>query len=800
MKNPRRSIADIEEMHESSERKIDILTNLLKEASVEFERSLAMVSVSESNFQAIFENAPEAIIVLDNSTRRILDCNSFTIDWLGYTHRELLSMYYDQILETDDVCDLDNKMHRLLHNGMLKVLDRRFAKKDGTIVDAEVTGTTIECRGQTSVVVLARDVTESKMAQDALLRSEQRFRDIATHLPDWIWEVNQEWKYTYSSVGAEKIIGYRADELLGKPIWERMPAEDQKAIMKVLSAARRRPTAFKLFESRRRHRDNHIVHLESSGVPLFDDSGALTGYRGIHRDVTERKQLEEFSRYKELFASVSDPIFIFDHKGRFLEVNDVAVERLGYSREIILAMRVKSLVVEDQHDRLFLSGQKIRTGEAVQFELEMLSREGTIIPFEFHARPIVYKGEPAVLSVGRDLSMRKKLEQVLVMTERLSAVGEMASGVAHNFNNLLQMIQGAADAAAAKLASGKMRDAAEALQKIQEASQRAAEVVRRIKDFTHFRGNGSSSKETSIDLGDLLEEAVQLTQPLWKDLPDSRKYEINLLKAAKCFATGKPSEIFEVIVNLIKNSLEAMPLGGTLDISARAVDDRIYLDMSDTGIGIPDENLQKVFEPFFTTKGLKSSGLGLSSSYGIIKRHQGEIRVKSVIGKGTTFTVVLPRALEPPVAGTAAEVSAERRKISFLMVDDEINILKAMEMFFEDSEVELVTCRTAEQGFEAYKHGGFDVILCDLGMDDINGWDFGKLVKDYCVEQGLPKTPFLLYTGWDRRFDRAKLEENGVDRVVIKPVPGTKLLNILQNVTSMGKPDLSDTRHWLEEA
>ncbi len=107
-----------------------------------------------------------------------------------------------------------------------------------------------------------------------------------------------------------------------------------------------------------------------------------------------------------------------------------------------------------------------------------------------------------------------------------------------------------------------------------------------------------------------------------------------------------------------------------------------------------------------------------------------------------------------------------------------------MEMFFEDSEVELITCRTAEEGLKAFKEGHFDVILCDLGMDDMNGWEFGKKIKSYTQKNGLPKTPFLIYTGWDKKFDSARLAESGVDRVVIKPGPGNKLLSILHEVIS----------------
>ncbi len=275
---------------------------------------------------------------------------------------------------------------------------------------------------------------------------------------------------------------------------------------------------------------------------------------------------------------------------------------------------------------------------------------------------------------------------------------------------------------------------------------------------------------------------MELTQPLWKDLPDSRKYEVHLLQTDKCFATGKPSELYEVIVNLIKNSLESMPKGGTLSISCEPADEKIRLQFSDTGHGIAEENLQRIFEPFFTTKGLQSSGLGLSSSYGIIKRHDGEIQVKSRVGHGTTFSVILPRAEEPALEEAAAEAISEKKRIRFLMIDDEINILKSMEMFFEDTEVEIVTCRKPADGLDMVRQGRFDVVLSDLGMDDMNGWELGKQIKTYCHENKVPKPPFLLYTGWDKPFDPARLESSGVDRVVIKPVPCIKLLHILQEV------------------
>jgi PAS domain S-box-containing protein len=647
-------IKELEELLEVSERKSDILTNLLKEASAEFEQTLEQIKISESNFRAIFENAPEAIYIIDAVTHQILDCNPFTVEWLGYSRQEILSMKVEDILEPDSQ-GIPENIRKAVAGGRVHIQERRFIKNDGTIVDAEITGTLVEYQGKKSFVALVRDVTE-------------------------------------------------------------------------------------------------------------------------------RKKIEALSRYKELFKSVSDPVFINDTKGRFLEINDVACECFGYPRDKLLQMAVKDLTQPAHLDVLVETGKRIQEGEPVQFELDLVTKIGVTIPFEFHARQVQFEGEPAVLSVARNLSIRKKMEETLIKTERLSAVGEMASGVAHNFNNLLQMIMGGAEAALAKLDSGKIRECREAIRNILNASQRAADVVRRIKDFTLV--NTDEMDEAQIfDLDELIHEAVELTKTLWKEPSVPRRHRLNHIRGRENFVNGKPSEIYEVLVNLIKNGMEAMPHGGFMTISSMHHNGNIHLTVSDSGHGISEEHFQRIFEPFFTTKGSKSSGLGLSSCYGIVKKHQGEMQVQTIPGQGTSFTIILPLAKRPDVQERQKLVPIERHKLNFLVIDDEINILKMMEMFFEDTEVDIVTALTAEEGLRAIRQDDFDAILCDLGMDDINGLEVGRKVKAYCRKTGKPKTPFLLYTGLEKDLDPKKLRDFGIDRVVKKPIPCVDLLRLIQEIS-----------------
>jgi len=248
---------------------------------------------------------------------------------------------------------------------------------------------------------------------------------------------------------------------------------------------------------------------------------------------------------------------------------------------------------------------------------------------------------------------------------------------------------------------------------------------------------------------------------------------------------GKPSEIYEVLVNLIKNGLEAMPHGGFLTIAGMHHNGNIHLTVSDSGHGISEEHFQRIFEPFFTTKGSKSSGLGLSSCYGIVKKHQGEMQVQSIPGQGTSFTIVLPLAKQQDAQQLQKQAPVAGHKLNFLVIDDEINILKMMELFFEDTEIEVITALTAEEGLRAIRQDDFDVILCDLGMDEMNGLEVGKKAKEYCHKAGISKIPFLLYTGLEKELDPSKLMDGGVDRVVKKPIPCEDLLMIIQKITSL---------------
>lgn len=646
-------IQELEELLNVSERKADILTNLLKEASAEFEQAFKKVTESESNFKAIFENAPEAIYIFCTDTRMLLDCNSFTVEWLGYSRSELLSMRVDDIL-APGTTGISNNISTLVDKGAVRISERRFRKKNGALVDAEVTGALVVYAGRRAMVALVRDITE-------------------------------------------------------------------------------------------------------------------------------RKTLDELARYKALFDNVSDPVFISDARGRFLEVNDVACGLFEYPRQQLLQKAVKHLLAPDQQPVLANMWARLQREGALTFQMDMLTRMGSRLPVECHSRPIVFLGQPAILSVARDVRARKKMEEMLIRNERLSALGSMATGVAHNYNNLLQMIIALSEAAASKLAAGRIRETHEAIRHILEAGRRGADTVRRIRDFVDVR-SGTVADSAPFDMATLLQEVLALMQTLWQSPEQHGKYTLKLEPLPECMVDANASEIYEVLINLIKNAIEAMPAGGALHISHQITATQIHLTIADTGCGILPQNLERIFEPFFTTKGTRSSGLGLPSSFGIIKRNQGEMTATSCPGQGASFCITLPRASALPSPAEPEIIPNSPKKVRLLLIDDEINILKAMEMFFEDTDIELAVVSKASEGIRMLEDAPPDVILCDLSMDDINGWEVAKIVKDICIKKEIPHIHFVLYTGLDKPLDPQKLLASGIDRVVTKPVSCLEIERIVQEV------------------
>ncbi len=390
---------------------------------------------------------------------------------------------------------------------------------------------------------------------------------------------------------------------------------------------------------------------------------------------------------------------------------------------------------------------------------------------------------------------RQRAEDLWLQSERLKVVGELASGTAHNFNNTLQIVVSGAQVALLNIRSGKYAKAEEALGQIIESAEFGAETVRRLQSFTSIRDNQGTVAHEVFDLCDVVRPGAELTKSWWKTLPEKHGIRVDLELYLKdiCLIAGKKNEIFEVVVNLIKNATEAMPNGGLIEVSCLTGDDKVILQVRDNGTGISDDMLGRLFIPFCTTKVTAGAGLGLATARAIVKSREGDISVETVVGKGSIFTVTLPRvtlarAKELPNVPSIAGSPSGEQPLKILVIDDLEVVMNSLADGLRLLNHTVRTARSGQEGVEIFMRETVDVVICDLGMPDMTGWDVSKHLMKLCLDKRVPKTPFALLTGWgDQIREIGKMRSAGVDRILTKPIKISQVVDVVQALVKAGR-------------
>ncbi len=381
----------------------------------------------------------------------------------------------------------------------------------------------------------------------------------------------------------------------------------------------------------------------------------------------------------------------------------------------------------------------------------------------------------------------------LVRSEKLRALGEMASGVAHDFNNVLGAILARTQLLRAAATDPAL---AEELGIVERAALDGAATVRRLQDFTRVRTDRTSQP---VNLAQVVEDCLSLTRGRWRDeaARAGQRFELVTQLLPVPPVAGQASELREALTNVILNALDAMPSGGSLTLSTRvdAEAGEVVIEVRDTGHGMTEEVRARIFDPFFTTKGVRGVGLGLSVVYGIVQRHGGRIEIESSPGAGTLMRIVLPAMAEEDVllAGerTRAEdgeraLLAELRPggagapaLRVLVIDDEPSVRSLLRDLLRAAGHEAVEAPNGRDGIERIARGEtFDVVLTDLGMPDLSGWDVARAV----AERPDPP-PVILVTGWGIQLDDRTLSASRVAAVVAKPFTLEDVLGALERVT-----------------
>lgn len=500
----------------------------------------------------------------------------------------------------------------------------------------------------------------------------------------------------------------------------------------------------------------------------------------IVRDLSELRAAEAAAREQrgylvKLIEHANDAILAFSTNGRLIWFNEQLAKQSGYSRAELEAGDYRLFVFGDQKKLAIERFTRALEGEAQTLEMNVVrkSGEGRLLLITY--TPIYDEGRvTSILTIARDITEERTAHERAAQADKLRALGQLASGVAHNFNNILAAILGHA-----QLIKRDCRDerVASRLDIIEHAALDGAQTVRRIQAF------GVQQKESvsdEVDLNQPVQDSATLTRARWFDEAQARglHYEVALDLQSAPSVAGSASELREVFVNIILNALDAMPQGGSLHIATETRGGFANVSFTDDGIGMTGEICDRIFEPFFTTKGANGTGLGLAVSHSIIERHGGRIEVVSSPGRGTTFTVSLP-------AGNAIyqcelrENAALARTASVLVVDDDQRVREALVGMLSSAGHRTEHAGSGREALEKLERGRFDLVFTDLSMPEMDGWAVAGEVR-----RRWPEVKVVLITGHAVSPETVDNNRDLVSEVMFKPICFDDLSSTMSQVLS----------------
>jgi PAS domain S-box-containing protein len=700
-----------------------ILSVIASAVNVEENRYQAEAALreSEERFRQVAQASGEFIWEVD-TTGMYTYASPISEDVYGYAPDELIGRKHFYDLFT--LKDKDQLKKKIFDGCEKKIVFKDYPSemmhRDGhtvlvstnasPIVDVE--GILVGYRG------VDIDITERKRMEKALVDSEERSRLITMGFGDWIWEADQDGRFTYSGPVVEEILGYKPGEIIGKYYYEFVVAEEKQEILPKLKADFDQHNPIFRLINRNKHKNGSVVVLETTCVPIIDHDGNLQSYRGVNRNLTDRIRAEEEAsdlayRLRTVIDAVNEGITFSDTEGRFFVYNARMQTITGYTMTEANSCPDFTLLLypdPQEHKKALERISQFSDDQQVnEFQTVIRSKDGTVKTLVASTVKMRYKDRFMFLSVYRDITKRQETEMALhnatdelrfsekalknmlydlqkthdelkntqshlLQNEKLAAIGHLAAGIAHEINNPVGFINSNLETmgkyvnsflqlwkAVEKLkeacSNGKAEDAyriASELSALEEGLQfnyiisdinslvkESKSGIDRIKKIVFDLRTFARSDQDGVDFASVDEIMESVISIVWNELKYKAelKKEYGKLPLLKCNA----QRLGQVFINILVNAAQAIKDKGVICVKTYTKNADAYIEISDSGMGIPPENLTRIFDPFFTTKEAgKGTGLGLSISFDIVKKHNGDLTVESEVGKGTKFIIRLP--------------------------------------------------------------------------------------------------------------------------------------------------------------
>jgi PAS domain S-box-containing protein len=610
---------------------------------------------------------------------------------------------------------------------------------------------------------------------ETVLRSQHEWESTFDGLADAVLIYDDERNVRRTNRAAASMLNSVLGELVGKSCCrigfcgsqhgcavERVLVERERVVIEVLSP-----------------RTYHVLHVTVD--PILGEEGEVIGAVQLVRDLDDLRRTEAELRRQQHFLvnlveSAHDAIFVIDLAGRLVWSNSHLAGLTGRLVSEMLGKSYTVFVPDDERVEFEQYFDAARGGETRRFEASIFNvssgdERRVVVTYS----PIHEDGKVvSVLGVARDVTEEKSIAERSQQADKLRALGQLASGVAHDVNNDLAAILGRVQRLMRKPEYGDLR---RDLEVIETAALDSAQTVRRIQNFARQQGHVDFEP---VDLNGLVRDAIEITRTRWLDDAQSRgvKYTVEFEAADVRPVLGDGSQLREVFVNLIINALDAMPKGGALRVSSTVpAESEVQVRFVDDGVGIPRRIRERIFEPFFSTKGASGTGMGLAVSYGIVTRHSGRIDVDSEPGRGAIFTLTFPLTTVTSESVPAPSF-APIGPLTVLVIDDEDVVREVLADVLDEQGHAVVQAESGADGIaEADRGSHYDVVFTDLSMPEMDGWAVARHIRTHH-----PETKIVLVTGYGVSVAAPDGEADLIDAVIGKPFEYDDIAELLQRL------------------
>jgi len=748
----------------------------------------------EKQYRILFQTYPNPTWVYDAETLAYLAVNDAAVEHYGYSRQEFLEITIHDIrpqedlpslIEASNITAVKGKGEQSRHSGIW-----RHRKKNGEILLADIYTANIQFEGRAAHLSIAIDVTEKKKTEDAIRESEERMRSVLESALDSVITMDHQGNVIEFNSAAEKTFGYKRNEAVGQLLGNLIiPPSLRERYARGLThylSTGEAPVLGKRIELTGMRSDKSEFPIELAITRIGSQEPPM--FTGFIRDITERKQAEGRLREQaKLLDLAQDAIMVRDMEDRVEFWNHGAEELYGWTAAEVQGRKASAFLYQDEPASTAAARACVIENGKWAGECKHNCKDGgtTTVRSRWTLVRDKFAAPKSILIINTDVTEQRKLETHLLRAQRLESIGTLASGVAHDLNNILTPILMCTEV----LKGNPKRDDLPGLvSMIEESARRGANVVKQVLTFAR----GIEGERVVIKPSHLIQEMIDIAQKTFPKTIEILSRYPNDLWSIK----GDPTQLHQVLLNLSVNARDAMPNGGTLTLAAENFNaaenyasmmsgakpgPHVMLRVTDTGRGIPRAMLDKIFDPFFTTKEVgKGTGLGLSTTLGIVKSHGGFISVYSELAKGTTFKLFLPAAAiqgEPSQSKTSIMPTRGNGEL-ILVVDDEPNILGVTKMILEKHSYDVVSASDGPEALAifAQQMRSISLVLTDLSMPYMDGIALVRSLKKM-----RPDLSIVASTGQGEQAGVAELQSLGVKNFLTKPYDTERLLAALDD-------------------